>query len=57
MNKWVNLDPETREGYSISSNMKEVWAIQLDMFRKLAMLVRRRHVAWRGASSRIYTMG
>ena len=33
MNKWVNLDPETREGYSISSNMKEVWAIQLDMFR------------------------
>ena len=35
INNMVNLSPETREGYSISSRMKKVWAVQLDMFRKL----------------------
>lgn len=35
MKELVNLNPETRDGYSITSLMKEVWAVQLDMFRRL----------------------
>ncbi len=31
----VNPEPETRNGYYISADMKKVWAVQLDMLQKL----------------------
>lgn len=31
----ISLEPETRDGYFISAEMKRVWNVQLDMFQKL----------------------
>lgn len=31
----MNLDPETRKGYFISSEMKKLWAIQMELLNKL----------------------
>lgn len=31
----VSLEPETRNGYYISAEMKKIWSVQLDMFQKL----------------------
>lgn len=33
--KYVSLESETRDGYLISAEMKRVWNIQLDMFKRL----------------------
>lgn len=35
MNNLVNPEAETRNGYHITAQMKQVWNIQLDMFQKL----------------------
>lgn len=35
MRNLVNLQEETRNGYTISADMKQVWNVQLDMFQKL----------------------
>lgn len=29
---------ETRDGYTISSNMKQIWAVQLDILQEIAMI-------------------
>lgn len=31
----VNLNEETRDGYTIDAGMKAVWSVQLTMFQRL----------------------
>lgn len=40
----MNLQEETRDGYVISAQMKKVWAVQLDLLRKLLEVCEKNHL-------------
>uniref|UniRef100_A0AB33IYU4 Phosphorylcholine transferase LicD n=2 Tax=unclassified Prevotella TaxID=2638335 RepID=A0AB33IYU4_9BACT len=40
----MNLDSEYRDGYLVSAEMKKVWAVELDLLKKLVDICQRHHL-------------
>ena len=40
----MNLEPETRKGYYISAEMKKVWAVEMELLKKLLEVCEKHHL-------------
>ena len=40
----MNLEPETRNGYYISADMKKVWAVEMQLLKKLLEVCKKHHL-------------
>ena len=40
----MNLEPETRNGYYISADMKKVWAVEMQLLKKLLEVCEKHHL-------------